>query len=102
MEDRMISKIGKDKRGGSGYLSIDLIPDPFIILESDGNIFDLNQSCCLLLKANKAQLLKKNFKKINEFSRLWKKIDQAIFEKKKILNACPWAARILKYIFCLL
>lgn len=83
MEDRMISKIGKDKRGGSGYLSLDLIPDPFIILESDGNIFDLNQSCCLLLKANKAQLLKKNFKKIKEFSRLWKKIDQAIFEKKE-------------------
>jgi diguanylate cyclase (GGDEF)-like protein len=83
MEDRISSKSKTDERGSSGYLSLDLIPDPFIILESDGNIFDLNQSCCLLLKAKKSQLLKRNFKEIKEFIRLWKKVDQAIFQKKE-------------------
>ncbi|PKL51431.1 MAG: hypothetical protein CVV37_06465 [Nitrospira bacterium HGW-Nitrospira-1] len=83
MKSRIILKNKTDKRKNSGYLSLDLIPDPVIILASDGNIFDLNQSCCLLLKAKKSQLLNRNFKELKEFSGLWKKVEQAIFEKKE-------------------
>jgi diguanylate cyclase (GGDEF)-like protein len=81
MGARIISKNKAEERGDYGYLSLDLIPDPFIVLESDGKIFDLNQSCCLLLAEEKTHLLHRNFKELQAFSRLWKKVDQAIFEK---------------------
>ena len=83
MEARIISKNKTDGGGSSGRISLDLIPDPFIILESGGKIFDLNQSCCLLLGAKKSHLLDKDFKELKEFSRLWKKAEQAILEKKE-------------------
>ncbi len=71
------------EKRSSGDLSLDLIPDPFIVLKSDGEIFDLNRSCCLLLGAKKSQLLNRNFKELKKFSGLWKKVEQAVLEKKE-------------------
>jgi two-component system, cell cycle response regulator len=83
MDTRTILKKTTDGRVSPGHLSLDLIPDPFIVLKSDGEIFDLNRSCCLLLGAKKSQLLNRNFKELKKFSRLWKKVEHAMLEKKE-------------------
>lgn len=82
MDAKTIPKNRTDGRS-SGHFSLDLIPDPFIVLKSDGEIFDLNRGCCLLIGAAKSHLLGRNFKELKKFSRLWKKVEQAVLEKNE-------------------
>jgi len=83
MVARTAPKNRTDGRESLEHFSLDLIPDPFIVLKSAGEIFDLNQSCCLLLGAKKSQLLNRNFRELKKFDILWKKIKLAVVEKKE-------------------
>jgi len=83
MDTRTVSKNRTNGKAKPLGLSLDLIPDPFIILKSDGEIFDLNQSCCLLLGAKKSQLLNRSFRELKKFIGLWMKVEQAVLEKRE-------------------
>jgi len=92
-EIRTLSKNRTDGKEYSEGLSLDLIPDPFIVLKSDGVISDLNRSCCLLFGAKKSQLLHRNFKDLRKFNRLWKKVEQAVQGKKEITERMSFDSR---------
>jgi len=72
----------RDKKARE-YFSVDLVPDPFMVLEQDGRIFDINISCSRLFGAVKEELLGKNFRELKEFVKLWRKIDRAILSRKE-------------------
>ncbi len=74
---------GGTKKRDTEYFSLDLIPDPFIVIQQDGKICDLNINCCHLLGVKKPQLLEQNFKNIKAFSKLWGKVEKAILDKKE-------------------
>ncbi len=74
------------KKGRGEYFCLDLIPDPFVVLEQDGKIIDVNNACSLLLGSDKTRMIGKNFKDFREFIRLWKKVDQALLEKKEVVE----------------
>ena len=86
MEKTTVNKKKTGKKGKGEYFCLDLIPDPFVVLEQDGKILDVNNGCSLLLGSDKAQLIGKNFKDFREFIRLRKKTDQAILEKKEVVE----------------
>jgi diguanylate cyclase (GGDEF)-like protein len=73
------------KKRGTEYLSIDLIPDPFLVLQPDGSIVDANKHCSALLGIEHALLIGRNFKDLNKLNKLWKKIDQAILNRKEAI-----------------
>lgn len=80
---RIIKKNGDKHKSDTEYFSLDLIPDPCIVLRKNGKIRDLNISCSLLLGVAKTQLIGQSFKTIKEFSKLWRKVDQAILDNKE-------------------
>lgn len=80
---RIITKNGDTKKRDPEYFSLDLIPDPFIVLQQDGKICDLNISCSHLLGVKKTQLIGQNFKNLKEFSKLWGRVEKAILDKKE-------------------
>ncbi len=65
-------------------VSLDLIPDPFIIIGQDGKIYDINLSCCHLLRAKKPRLISQNLKNVKEFSKLWGKAEKAAIDNKEV------------------
>ena len=74
------------KKRGTGYLSIDLIPGPFLGLQSDGRIVDANKHWSALLGIENALLIGRNFKDLNKLRKLWKKVDQAIIDRKEVIE----------------
>jgi diguanylate cyclase (GGDEF)-like protein len=75
--------INDPEPGQAGSFSLDLIPDPFLILEADGKIYDLNRSCSLLLQAERSALVKRNIFEFQEFSRLLKRAERALAEERE-------------------
>ena len=55
-------------------ISLDLIPDPFIILRSDNSILDANLSFCTLIGSDKAAVVNRNYHEIDLFRELSRKI----------------------------
>ena len=56
------------------FMSLDLIPDPFIILRSDSTILDANLSFFTLIGSGKEAVINKNFNEITLIRELSKKI----------------------------
>jgi len=81
------------KKKGTEYLSIDLIPDPFVVLQPDGRIVDANKHCSVLLGIERALLISRNFKDLNKLNKLWKKVDQAILNKKEVIERLSYDNR---------
>jgi len=81
------------QKGAGEYFCLDLIPDPFVVLQQNGKIIDLNKSCSVLLGADKRQLLGKNFRDFREFVKLWKKVDQAALDKKEAVERITFQNR---------
>lgn len=79
----IIRKNGDTKKRDTEYFSLDLIPDPFIVLQQDGKIYDLNISCSHLLGVKKTQLIGQDFKNLKEFSKLWGRVEKAVLDKKE-------------------
>lgn len=57
----IISTDSKDHKDQNECISLDLIPDPFIILRPDSSILDANQSFCALIGSEKEAVINKNF-----------------------------------------
>ena len=58
----------------SGYFSLDLIPEPLIVLRKDGAIFDLNSLCAKLMKAEAKDVIGRHFDDIELLRTIGKKI----------------------------
>ena len=82
MTEPTIKKKRTRKKRGGEHFCLDLIPDPFIVLQQTGKILDTNESCTFLLGSDKKQLIGKNFKDFKEFMKLWEKADRAVLDKK--------------------
>jgi diguanylate cyclase (GGDEF)-like protein len=93
MEPLMHSLNKKYERARPGWLSLDLIPDPFLVLEPDGSIYDINKPCSQLIGAGKSVLSKKNIREFQGFDRLWKKADLAVYEKKELTARMSFGVR---------
>jgi diguanylate cyclase (GGDEF)-like protein len=65
------------------YISLDLIPDPFIILDSDGKIYDINFSCSELIGTERNNLIGTDFRNYKPFQRLWERVSHALINKKE-------------------
>lgn len=61
-------------------LSLDLIPDPFVILGPEGNIRDVNASACHLLEAERGSLEGRSFRTLPLFTSISDKIEEVISE----------------------
>jgi diguanylate cyclase (GGDEF)-like protein len=59
------------------FMSLDLIPDPFIILRSDSIILDANLSFFTLIGSGKEAVINKNFHEIPLIRELSKKVSQS-------------------------
>ncbi len=66
------------KNSGKGYLSLDLFPDPCVILRSDGTILDVSASCALLTGAAREDLAGKNYDEFEPLGMLGAKIGDAV------------------------
>lgn len=62
----------------SANLSLDLVPDPFIILRTDGTIYDLNTQCARLAAKEKKTLMGKHFAEIGPLKMLEVKITDSL------------------------
>ena len=58
-------------------ISLDLIPDPFIILRSDSSILDANLSFFTLIGSGKEAVINKNFNEITLLRELSRKVNQS-------------------------
>ncbi|MBI5074793.1 MAG: diguanylate cyclase [Nitrospirae bacterium] len=59
------------------FISLDLIPDPFIILRPDGTIVDANLSFFTLVGSGKETVISRNFNEIDLLRELSRKISQS-------------------------
>lgn len=70
-----MATIKRDKKEApSEYISLDLIPDPLVILRQDGTVHDINTSFSNLLGTKKGHLIGRNFKKLKLLDQLGDKI----------------------------
>jgi diguanylate cyclase (GGDEF)-like protein len=60
------------------YLSLDLIPDPCVVIRNDGTIFDINTSCAGLIGADPGELAGKNYRDYEPLAMFDEKIADAI------------------------
>jgi diguanylate cyclase (GGDEF)-like protein len=58
----------------SRFFSLDLIPDPLVVLRTDGTIFDLNSRCAKLMKAEAKDVIGRNYADIGLLRVIGKKI----------------------------
>jgi len=64
-------------KGRREFISLDLIPDPFIILGSDSTILDANLSFFTLIGAGKKEVIGKNFTEIPLIGKLSRKVSES-------------------------
>src|SRR5512134_2749875 len=69
-------KDGKMSR--AEYVSLDLIPDPFIILKSDGRILDANMSFFALAGLSREESIGKDFHDITLLNELAPKVSESL------------------------
>ncbi|MBA4373532.1 MAG: hypothetical protein C0402_11805 [Thermodesulfovibrio sp.] len=62
------------------FFTLDLMPDPFIVLNCDGTIYDLNQSCADFIGIRKADVLNKSFADIESLNIFCEKVPE-VFTK---------------------
>jgi len=93
MTEPTIKKKRTRKKRGGEHFCLDLIPDPFIVLQQTGKILDTNESCTFLLGSDKRQLIGKNFKDFKEFMKLWEKADRAVLDKKEAVERITFQNR---------
>lgn len=62
----------------SDYMSLDLIPDPFVIVCSDRTIYDINSSCSNLIGAEIVDLVGTDFRNFEIFKKLTERVTQSI------------------------
>ncbi len=60
------------------YLSLDLFPDPCVIIRSDGMILDASTNCALLLGTARVELQGRNCRDFEPLASLGEKIDDAV------------------------
>jgi diguanylate cyclase (GGDEF)-like protein len=60
------------------YLSLDLIPDPCVVIRNDGTIFDINTSCAGLIGADRKELAGKNYHDYEPLAMFDEKISGAV------------------------
>jgi len=79
-EDSEHTGINTGFKGGNriDYFTLDLIPDPSIVLRSDGTIFDLNQSCADFIGAAKTELLDRSYCEIEALNLFCEKVPEAL------------------------
>ena len=83
MVPRVINKKRAATKKETEFFSLDIVPDPFIVLQHDGKIVDLNKGCALLLGAKKPQLVGKNVNAFKAFITLREKVADAILQRKE-------------------
>ncbi|MBI5639532.1 MAG: diguanylate cyclase [Nitrospirae bacterium] len=67
-----------NKTGHEESISLDLIPDPFVILSEEGIISDLNASCARLLGIRKDNLIGRYYKDFGPMKILSEKVTESI------------------------
>ncbi len=65
------------------FISLDLIPDPFIILRPDSTILDANLSFFTLIGSGKEAVIDKNFNEITLLRELSRKISQSFISRSE-------------------
>lgn len=60
------------------YFSLDLVPDPIVILRADGTVSDLNAHCAKFFGDTRENLLGKHIIKIEPLAKLAAKVNEAI------------------------
>jgi diguanylate cyclase (GGDEF)-like protein len=60
------------------YLSLDLIPDPCVVIRNDGTIFDINMSCAGLIGADPRELAGKNYRNYEPLAMFDEKIADTV------------------------
>lgn len=87
MKNRVLNKQGTE------YRSIDLVPDPFLVLQPDGRIVDANKLFTALLGIEHALIIGRNFKDIDRLNKLWKIIVQASLDRKEVIERLSYGSR---------
>ncbi len=80
----------------SEYISLDLIPDPFVILYPDCKIYDINSNCLNLIGKEKKYLIGKDFRNIELFEKLEDRVSQSIISKKEDFDRIVYNNRHLE------
>ncbi len=62
---KIINTAQGDSLGGADYISLDLVPDPFIILKADGRILDANMRFFTLVGMNREDAIERDFHDIS-------------------------------------
>jgi len=73
---KIINTAKDDGLGGAEYISLDLIPDPFIILKNDGTILDANMRFFTLVGLSREEAMGRAFHDIS----LLHEIEKTVFE----------------------
>jgi diguanylate cyclase (GGDEF)-like protein/PAS domain S-box-containing protein len=59
-------------------MSLNIIPDPFVILQPDGSIYDINESCLNLIGVEKEKLVGNDFRSFDPLKKLSERVTQSI------------------------
>jgi len=74
---KIISTDKKAMTDKTEFITLDLIPDPFIVLRSDNTVLDANLSFFTLIDSAREEVINKNFNEINLLKELSKKVAQS-------------------------
>lgn len=75
---KIINTAKDDGLGGAEYISLDLIPDPFIILRSDGTILDANMRFFTLVGLSREEAMGRDFHDISLLHEIEKKVSESL------------------------
>ncbi|MDA8104576.1 MAG: diguanylate cyclase [Nitrospiraceae bacterium] len=67
----------------SGYFSLDLIPEPLVVLRTDGTIFDLNSRCAKLVGVEVKDAIGRNYADISLLKAIGKKIAASLTSRSE-------------------
>jgi diguanylate cyclase (GGDEF)-like protein len=77
----------------SDYLSLDLFPDPCVIIRNDGTIFDINASCAGVVGADPRELAGKNYHDYEPLAMLEEKIAAAVGNNEEDFDLIHFGTR---------
>ncbi len=93
-----ISQGRPKKKDLSAYISLDLIPDPFVILRPDGTIYDINSSCSELIEVKKEFVIGKDFRNFDLFRKLSERVIQSIINTSEDFERITYNARYFEVL----
>lgn len=71
------------KKNSSRDISLELVPEPLVLLRTNGEIYDINSSCAKLAELNRDELIGTDFRDHELFKHLEVRIQQCLITRKE-------------------